>query len=502
MSGEAPAEPVVSRKTGHVFEKRLITKFIQDSGNCPVTGEPLTEDDLVEIKANAAVKVRPVGGTGVPGMLTMFQDEWDAVIKECFELRKQLLQTRGELSHTLYQHDAACRVIARVVKERDESRQALKDASAAGKFAAALPVPQVQQPAAAAPAAQAMDTENDEGFSEAMKVKMTERSTVLSKNRKKREMAKTLATEEEVGAFSEKSSHTAHLANAILCVALHPTDPNITVTGGADSKVVIFDRAEGKAVKKLSAHGKKITRVAFHPTQPMCISASADKTVRCWDTASGKNTMTFKDHTGEVTGVSVHATGDYIVTASADKTWALYDLTNGKRRAVVADPGVTGGYSAATFHPDGLILGTGTQDSMVRVWDVKTQQNVVTFTGHPGGAVNSLNFSENGYYLVTTGADGCKTWDLRKVAKQGAQAVPVKHLCAGEEAHDAVFDFSGVYVAVAGAGGGIKAFHTKTWSQVLSLGDAHSSAVTGLAFGPDAKMLVSVSKDRNLKSFA
>lgn len=36
-----------------------------------MTGEPLTEDDLVEIKANAAVKVRPVGGTGVPGMLTM-----------------------------------------------------------------------------------------------------------------------------------------------------------------------------------------------------------------------------------------------------------------------------------------------------------------------------------------------------------------------------------------------------------------------------------------------
>jgi len=61
--------------------------------------------------------------------------------------------------------------------------------------------------------------------------------------------------------------------------------------------------------------------------------------------------MTFKDHSGEVTGVSVHATGDYIVTASADKTWSLYDLTNGKRRAVVADPGVTGGYSAATFHP-------------------------------------------------------------------------------------------------------------------------------------------------------
>ena len=57
---------------------------------------------------------------------------------------------------------------------------------------------------------------------------------------------------------------------------------------------------------------------------------------------------------------------------------------------------------------------------MVRVWDVKTQQNVVTFEGHKG-TVSSLNFSENGFYLVTAGPDGFKSWDLRKVAKQGAQ---------------------------------------------------------------------------------
>jgi pre-mRNA-processing factor 19 len=476
---------------------------LQDTGNCPVTGEALTLEDLVDIKANPAVKVRPIQGTSVPGMLTLFQDEWDAVVKECFDLRKQLLQTRGELSHTLYQHDAACRVIARVVRERDEARQALKDASAAGAFASAAATAPAAQPAAAAQGAQPMDADEDEGgFTEAIKQKMTERSTELSKGRKKREISASLATEEEVGKLAEKSSHTAHLANAILCVALHPADPNVTVSGGADGKVVLFDRAAGKATKKMAGHSKKVTRVAFHPTQPMCLSASADKTVRCWDAGSGKTTLTFKDHGGEVTGVSVHATGDYIVTASTDKTWALYDLTTGTRRCEVKDPGVTGGYSAATFHPDGLILGTGTQDSMVRVWDVKTQQNVVTFTGHPGGAVNSLNFSENGYYLVTSGADGCKTWDLRKVAKQGAQAVPVKHLCAGEEALDAVFDFSGVYVAVAGAGGAVRAFHTKSWNEVLSLEGAHASAVHGLAWGPDAKLLVSCGKDRNLKAFA
>ncbi len=52
VSGEPPQEPVVSKKSGQVYEKRLIIKYIADYGKDPITGEDIIEDDLLEIKAS------------------------------------------------------------------------------------------------------------------------------------------------------------------------------------------------------------------------------------------------------------------------------------------------------------------------------------------------------------------------------------------------------------------------------------------------------------------
>ena len=58
-------------------------------------------------------------------MLQAMQSEWDEVMLEAFTLKQALDQTRRELSQALYQHDAACRVIARLMRERDEARAML-----------------------------------------------------------------------------------------------------------------------------------------------------------------------------------------------------------------------------------------------------------------------------------------------------------------------------------------------------------------------------------------
>jgi pre-mRNA-processing factor 19 len=108
-----------------VFEKRLVEAYIAENGKDPVTGEELSTDDLIEVKSQRVVRPRPPTLTSIPSLLSVFQEEWDALALETYTLRQNLAQTRQELSAALYQHDAAVRVIARLTQERDEARDAL-----------------------------------------------------------------------------------------------------------------------------------------------------------------------------------------------------------------------------------------------------------------------------------------------------------------------------------------------------------------------------------------
>ena len=168
------------------------------------------------LAANKSVKPRPVTATSVPSLIGIFQSEWDAIIGETFELRKQLDQVRQELSHTLYQHDAACRVIAKLMKERDEARAAL--ANPASRPASQAPPAAAAPAAAASPAAatpQSMDVDTENGITEAMKARMTEKSQELSKGRKKRETPASLATEADIAKFAEVSNHPVHKVSLV-----------------------------------------------------------------------------------------------------------------------------------------------------------------------------------------------------------------------------------------------------------------------------------------------
>ncbi|CAN0172769.1 unnamed protein product [Pylaiella littoralis] len=497
ISGQTPETPVVSKKSGHVYEKRLIVKYIDAEGKCPATGEELSADDLLELRSEKAVRPRPVEAASIPGLLAIMQNEWDDLMLETHTLKQHLDQTRQELSQALYQNDAACRVIARLVRERDEAQTQMQTQRTA------LAQAQAAAPAAAAAAVEEMeaDEEGEEGISAAVHSQMQAKWKELSKKRKKRAMPDDLASTETVSAWEEVSSNTLHKTSpkGVTCLDLHPSKPNLVLTGGVDKTAIVFDRDTQAQVATLSGHTKRVTDVCFHPTKELLLTSSVDKTARVWkaqeegDGGGYKVAHVLDDHDGEVVGATVHATGDLMATASKDKSWAFYDINRGRLLRHVKSDEYAEGYNCVRFHPDGLILGTGTGDALVRIWDMKQAANVANFKGHEGG-VNALAFSENGYYMASAGEDGyARLWDLRKLTN-------FDNLAIGDGAATSVaFDFSGSYLA-AGGKKCTKVFAVKTWGELASF-DGYGGAVSGVKFGKSASFLATSSMDRTVRFF-
>ncbi|KAL8161947.1 hypothetical protein V2J09_013436 [Rumex salicifolius] len=508
ISGEVPEEPVVSKISGLVFEKRLIERHISDYGKCPITGEPMTLDDIIPVKAGKVVKPRPVAAASIPGMLGMFQIEWDTLMLSNFALEKQLHTARQELSHALYQHDAACRVIARLKKERDEARSLLAQAErqlpidSAAMNSMNAPVHANGKRAAEDDALGPDGKKLKPGISSEIIAELSDCNVSLSQQRKKRTIPPSLAPIEDVERYTQLSSHPLHKTNkpGILSVDIHHSK-DIIATGGMDSNAVVFNHSTSEIISTLSGHSKKVTSVKIVPQDdPFVITGSADTTVRLWQGSEDGNyecKHILKDHQKEVQAVTVHATNKYFVTASLDKTWCFYDLSSGLCLAQVTDPSESNlGYTSAAFHPDGLILGAGTTESLVRVWDVKSQANVATFDGHVG-SVTSVSFSENGYFLATAAEDGVKLWDLRKLRN-------FRTIESSISSNSVTFDHSGSYLAV--GSGDIRVYQVASvkaeWNCIKTLPDLSGTGkVTSVRFGPDAKYLAVGSMDRNLRIF-
>jgi len=485
ISGTTPEEPVVSSKSGQIFERRLIEKYIEANGKEPGTNEILEQKDLIAVKVNKSVKPRPITATSIPSMLQLFQNEWDAMMLESYTLKQHLETVRQELAHALYQHDAACRVIARLIKERDSARSTLSSLS--------VQLPEgYKQPQAGAESME-VDSGAPTGITEAVTKKLEEKSKSLSKDRKKRQQSPDLATADALKEYQVVSSNNPHKASApgVLALDLHPTQEDIVVTGGVDSSVIVFNHETGKIVSTLNGHSKRVNDVLFHPSGEVVLSCSQDKTARVWRSAGASyNTAhVVKVHTDDVTAISLHATGDYLATASLDRSWGFHDINTGACLLKVSRPRDDAGLSAIAFHPDGLILGTGTTDSMVRIWDVKLQDNVASFEGHTGKIVD-ITFSENGFYLATAAEDSIKLWDLRKLTN--FFTIPIEG-----QVSSVSFDYSGNYLAV--AGNQINIYQSgKTFSPVQTYTE-HPALVTDVKFGRNASYFASSSMDRSIK---
>lgn len=102
---------------------------------------------------------------------------------------------------------------------------------------------------------------------------------------------------------------------------------NLTVSGGYDGRLIIWDCRQGTLVSQLS-HGSQVDALALFPSTTMLVSVGTD-TMKVWNlTNQSESTCTPSRHSRAVTGISMSPTGDFLWTSSLDGSVKVRDTAS------------------------------------------------------------------------------------------------------------------------------------------------------------------------------
>ncbi|KAI0565714.1 Pre-mRNA-processing factor 19 [Gracilaria domingensis] len=497
LSGNIPKEPVVSVKSGYLFERALIEKQLAVNGSkCPETGEPLSTSDLLPLKTGEYITPLAPEKSSMPHVLDHVRAEWDRLTLELHTAQKLLHQTRQELATALYRCDASARVIAKLEKERDELKASRRAAN--GDTG-----PTKNQANGAEKAeeseAQANDTEESK---EAPKEKKAQPDEQLSNDRREDSFitlpdgiitqAQKLAVELQETRKSRKNSAPKRSFVSSFAeigrTAIDGTDVELsavctnwgkTVVGCSNGKLHLVEQ-DMKVSHSEEAHSDGVSATCW---DERLFTGGRDGVIKVWD--DDLKCKAIFDGKGAVQDIERHPLKHLTFCSRGDG----FEWRNIEVDGVVVGSGKVD-HVCGAVHPDGLLFATGGKEGL-RMWDFASLKQVAELKAED---VRMVAMSEKGYYMVSVAADEVLVWDLRKQAVVGN--VEMAGACG------MALDEFGEYGCVAGAGG-VSVFGAKKKAKVVASCEAKggSDARLGVAWGAQSSFVVVGGVDGVLRKY-
>lgn len=481
ISGEpldSTKHDVVVTPSGHVCQKKLLLQKMSENGGLDPFLEdvPLEESALIALSGNKTSIIPPRTSNSVVSTMNDLHSQYDSLILELFDTRKLLQSTQQELSQSLYQNDAAVRVISRLLQERDQAREQLLQWKAGGgtvETATATDTPASDEPAPKkTKLSQTLLPESDHQ-------KMLETWNTLQPNRKakQKELASLAVTSEQLQGASLKTSNSK--------LSSEPLDLSSSSADDAAYQVV-GDSLVGYSPGKKSWSAKKIPL----PAPAKCSDVLQNKavvglesgTIQVLDVESKEATGTIDTDTKALVDVRFHPDAIHVCACSSSGVVTVANLDS---QSIVGRFASSNTYTAGALHPDGLIYVAGDDNGTLHLLDFKSQALAgVLSDSSDDSAVVHVDISNNGYHIGVVYANATvKVWDLRK------QSV-VHALNEGKELTSVSsirFDASGKYVSYSGNSSGneltIKIVTAKKWQDAATLTAPKLTSHAGLQWG-------------------
>jgi WD40 repeat protein len=276
-----------------------------------------------------------------------------------------------------------------------------------------------------------------------------------------------------------KPRHTfaGHFSN-VLSVAYSPDGKVLAsgdgyrrgTTGGFDAQIRLWDPSAGRLLRQFPGHLNYVESLAFSPDGKRLASGGHDARAKVWDVATGQRLLQIRGEDTWFKSAAFSPDGKALLVAGSPGELALWRPDSGRK---VRDLGTAGeknwGIEYVAFLPDGrtvltcgfgngrsklnevrfwdtengrllqsssfsfgdatrspgclaltpdgktLATGGGYRDPVIQLWDTTTGKRVGRFSGHQGGATESLAFSPDGKTLASGGRDTTVLlWDVAR----------------------------------------------------------------------------------------
>lgn len=206
----------------------------------------------------------------------------------------------------------------------------------------------------------------------------------------------------------------------VMACALEPTKGCYVASGGLDNLVTIHDM--GAAEGGSAPHNKRGAELAMHDGYVSCarflnesrlLSCSGDSTAILWDLDSSVMITKWKDHGGDVMSISVCPNDDNLFVSGACDTAARIFDRREEGGCVMKFEGHESDINSVAWMPDGKSFISGSDDSTVRLFDVRSYQEIEQFTDSSIlCGITSVDPSKSGR-IIFAGYDdySCNGWD-------------------------------------------------------------------------------------------